>query len=405
MEKIQRKLVLFPRWRLSDICAVYIVAWAVIPYLSRGNIYRYVAILSSIICLLKILYHAKVVVSNYAIASLVLMGILFLHTGVILGSYDSAISRCINLFIYCMLGLISTYYFNYERDKFWTIAIIVLILYVVTSIPSIIALQSNRWVLRNASGRTIRVGIERYAGSYGYSFGCLFLVIFLIYDIRINNKKKFELLAEISLVALFGYIVFNAGYTTALVLLVIGIFAALFFPKRNNIAAIFIMLICAVILIKVVPIGLRWVVSNIEISDVYRAKIAYLTELTNSYGEVTYTDSTRGGMFYESLDALFHNPILGSVWISGQELATGHAVLLDTLVNHGILYFVVYIYVIILTPWRLMRKDKTIQMIYLAMIILLGLTDTIDYATLAIPLFIGPMITVREKEYKTRREI
>ena len=37
-------------------------------------------------------------------------------------------------------------------------------------------------------------------------------------------------------------------------------------------------------------------------------------------------------------------------------------------------------------------SDKTLQMIYLVMIVLLGLTDTIDYATMTIPLFIGPMI-------------
>ena len=49
-------------------------------------------------------------------------------------------------------------------------------------------------------------------------------------------------------------------------------------------------------------------------------------------------------------------------------------------------------HVIIMVPWRLMKPDKTMQMIYLAMIVLLGLTDTIDYATMTIPLFIGPMI-------------
>ena len=197
---------------------------------------------------------------------------------------------------------------------------------------------------------------------------------------------------ELVLVVLFSYIVVNAGFTTALVLLVVGVFAALFFPKKNVVAATIVMILAAVILMKLIPAFLRWIITNFQISDVYRAKLYYLSQLTDSSSGVNYADSTRGGMFFESLAALSKYPVLGSVILSGREAGTGHAVLLDTLVNYGILYFLLYLHVIILTPWRLMKADKTMQMIYLAMIVLLGLTNTIDYATMVIPLFIGPMI-------------
>jgi hypothetical protein len=392
MQKTSVLSLRIPAWKIADYCALYIVLWAVIPVLSRGDIYRYIAVAASIVCLLSILPKKIGRVRNYAFLSLLLILLLILNIGFFAGDYGSAISRAMNMFVFCMIGLISTYYYEYDKYKFSKIALSVLVVYILTAIPSIIALQSNRWILRNASGRSVRTGIEVFAGAYGYAFGCLFLVILLIYDLRNNTHNKAGKVFEIALIALFGYIVINAGYTTALVLLVIGVFAALFFPKKNAIIASFVMVLAAFALLQVVPIFLRWLISNVQISDVYRAKIYYLAQLTNSSSEVTYADSTRGGMFYESLSALARYPFLGSIVLSGKEAATGHAVLLDTLVNHGVLYFLIYLYVIVLSPWRMMKEDKTLQMIYLVMIVLLGLTDTIDYATMAIPLFIGPMI-------------
>lgn len=381
-----------PAWKFADYCALYIVLWAVIPVLSRGDIYRFLAVAASIVSLLSILPRKIGRVRNYAFFSLLLILLLILNIGFFAGDYGSAIPRSMNVFVFCMIGLISTYYYEYDKNKFSKMALFVLIVYILTAIPSIIALQSNRWILRNASGRSIRTGIEVFAGSYGYAFGCLFLVIFLIYDLRNNSHNKVGKIFEIALIALFGYIVINAGYTTALVLLVIGVFSALFFPKKNTLIASFVMVLAALALLQVVPIFLRWLISNVQISDVYRAKIYYLAQLTKSSSEVTYADSTRGGMLYESLSALVRYPFLGSMVLSGKEAATGHAVLLDNLVNHGVVYFLIYLYVIVLPPWRMMKEDKSLQMIYLVMIVLLGLTDTIDYATMAIPLFIGPMV-------------
>lgn len=383
----------FPSWKLTDYCALYVIMWAVVPILNRGDLFRYIAVGASIIWLLDILFCKRSKIANYTIASLLFLILFILNTGFFAGEMNDAISKGKNLFVFCMIGIFSTYYYENEKEKFKRFSIWLIIAYVLTAIPSIIALQSNRWVLRSASGRTIRTGIETYAGGYGYVFGCLFLVILLIYDLRVNQLRKIRKVIETELIILFGYIVLNAGFTTALVLLVIGVFAALFFPKKNVIVATFIMILAAFLLMQLIPIILRWIVSNFQISDVYRQKIYYLAQLTNSSSNVTYADSTRGGMFYESLAALAKYPLLGSIILSGREAATGHAVLLDTLVNHGILYFLLYLYVIIMTPWRLMMSDKTLQMIYLAMIVLLGLTDTIDYATMAIPLFIGPMIT------------
>ena len=392
MQKTTVLRLRIPVWKFADYCALYIVLWAVIPVLSRGDIYRFVAVAASIVSLLSILPRKIGRVGNYAFLSLLLILLLILNIGFFAGDYGSAISRAMNMFVFCMIGLISTYYYECDKKKFSKMALFVLAVYILTAIPSIIALQSNRWVLRNASGRSVRTGVEVFAGAYGYVFGCLFLVIILIYDLRNNARNKAGKIFEIALIALFGYIVINAGYTTALVLLVIGVFVALFFPKKNAIIASFVMIIAAFALMQIIPVALRWIISNFQISDVYRAKIHYLAQLTDSSSEVTYADSTRGGMFYESLAALVRYPVLGSITLSGQEAATGHAVLLDTLVNHGVLYFALYLYVIVMTPWRLMKSDKTMQMIYLVMIVLLGLTDTIDYATMAIPLFIGPMI-------------
>lgn len=381
-----------PQWKLVDYCALYIILWAITPALSRGDLFRYLAVGASVICLLSFLPRKQGKASNYAVASLVLIFLFVFHCGYIAGNMSSVIPRGMNLFVFCMIGIISIYYCEKDRKKITTIAGWVLAIYTITAIPSLIALQSNQWVLRSASGLSVRTGIEVFAGAYGYAYGCLFLVVLLLYDLRVNDLKKSRRTIELVLVVLFSYIVVNAGFTTALVLLVVGVFAALFFPKKNVVAATIVMILAAVILMKLIPAFLRWIITNFQISDVYRAKLYYLSQLTDSSSGVNYADSTRGGMFFESLAALSKYPVLGSVILSGREAGTGHAVLLDTLVNYGILYFLLYLHVIILTPWRLMKADKTMQMIYLAMIVLLGLTNTIDYATMVIPLFIGPMI-------------
>lgn len=391
-----------PSWRLGDYCALYVVIWAITPILSREEgFFRYTAVVASFVWLLTVLPHRRGKLTNYALVSGVLIMCLLINIGFFGGRFYVAIPQAINLAVNCMLGIISAYYFGNEQKKFRSFALVVLVMYVLISIPSIIAVKSNMYVLRNASGLTIRTGIERYAGSYGYSFGCLFVVIFLIYDLRISNYYNgIRKIIQMALIVLFGYIVLNSGFTTALVLLVIGVFAAVFYPKKNAVLASFIMMLAALIMFMVIPISLKWIVDNINLPGVYRAKIVYLSQLADSSTDVTYADSTRGGMFYDSLDALVKYPILGSYIIAGGAYSTGHAVLLDYLVNHGVLFLLFYLYTIIGGPWRLMRGDRTLQMLYITMIILLGLTDTIDYATIAVPMFIGPMIVMTELEHR-----
>ena len=387
-------------WKFADFCALYIIIWAIAPILSHSALYRYIAVAASIIVTYKVFFESGLSIRNYVIFSFILTLQFFINIGYIVGNLESAVSRSLNLFVFCILGLVSIYYFTMEREKFIVLSGIVIVLYAIIAIPSIIALQSNRWILRNASGKTLRTGIELFAGGYGYSFGCLFLTIFLIYDLRVNEYRGFRLFIRAGLVFLFGFIVLNAGYTTALVLFVIGVFAAIFFPKDNSVMAALVMMIAAFVLIQAVPVIMGWMIEHFDFSDVYRTKIYYLAQLMNTSNSVTYTDSTRGAMFYESLVALSQNPILGSIYLRGKETAAGHAVLLDTLVNHGILFFFLYIYVIVLVPWQLTAEDKTLQKIYLVMIVLLGFTDTFDYTTMTIPLFVAPMIADHSAEIR-----
>lgn len=383
-------------WRIGYYCALYIVIWAITPILSQGVLYRYIAVGAALIWFLTIFpRNRQRKLFNYAIYSILLITINFLTIGVFGKNIGSAIPTTINLFVFCMLGMISTYYFENVKEKFIPFALVVLVLYIIISVPSIIALRSNAYILRNASGIYIRTGSERYAGGYGYAFGCLFLIIFLTYDLRAHKQDVFSKTVTLFLIILFGYVVLNAGYTTALVLLSIGFFSALFFPKKNVVFATLIMIIAALILMMIVPAMLKWVVDNVELPYVYRAKIRYLSLLANSSGDVTYADSTRGALFYASLESMIKYPVLGSYILSGNPASGGHAVLLDLLVSGGVFYFIIYFYIVVLTPWRLMKEDKTLQIVYLTLIILLGLTDTFDYATMAIPLFIGPVIAER----------
>ncbi len=321
---------------LKDLCALYIITWAILPMLASGLIFRVIAFACCCVFLLYISPQVHGAILNYLLCASLLLSILFITIWMGQGDFAFALSRTINLFVIVILGLFSIYYCHYEPQKLKLFFCYIIILFVLIAIPSLIALQTNPYVMRNASGLTERTGIEKYAGAYGFAYGCVFLETVLVYELW-NNKHAFK--AKIflsSIILLFGYLILNSGYTTAIILALLGILMALN-VKKSGVCTILLFGCISIALLFAIPYALTYIANNFDIPDVYKQKLAVLIDIADSDSNLSYTDSTRGQLLVQGLQAIVQYPILGSVILAGKHAAGGHQVLVDVLANYGIL--------------------------------------------------------------------
>lgn len=396
--------ILHLSFNLTDLCALYIVGWAIIPIMSRGNIFRIIAIICSIEFLLYGFLSGKfnrIRINNYFFLSILMIIILLGHNILGNGNFDFAIAKSINLFVSIILSIIAQYYYNFNIKKLKKITAFIVLIYILEIIPSLIAVGKNPYVLRNAAGEHVRAGIEGFAGSYGYIYGCVMLVIFFVYNLHTGEKKILKKIVQLFIIFLLCYLILKSGFTTALILTVIGIICALSIGKKKLKTIIFL-IVAIIFLSYIVPLFLRYIVENLDIPIIYRSKILYLNELLSSEQNVTYADSTRGKLLNKGIATIIRYPILGSVIFSGVEEAGGHQEIIDVMANYGIIYALLFYWIILGTPYRLLKLDGSIQFLYLIIIILLGMTNTIDYTTLCIALFVGPVMTLNKNKKRER---
>lgn len=390
-------------FNLTDLCALYIVCWAIIPAMSRGNIFRIFAIICSIEFILYGFLSGKFnrgKIDNYFFLAILMITILLGHN--ILGNGNLAIARSINLFVSVIISMIAQYYYNFNIRKLKKITIIIILIYILEIIPSLIAVAKNPYVLRNAAGEHVRAGIEAFAGSYGYVYGCVLLVTFFVYDLHKNKKKLLKKMLQLFAIISLCYLILKSGFTTALILTIIGIISALCIGK-NELKTLIFTIIVFIFLSYIIPLFLHYIVENLDIPIIYKSKILYLNELFASNQNVTYGDSTRGKLLNKGFTTILKYPILGSVIFSGVEEAGGHQEIVDVMANYGIIYAILFYYIILGTPYRLLKLDKHLQLLYLIIIVLLGMTNTIDYATLSVALFVGTNISLSSRKIKKRR--
>ena len=381
------------RVNLFDLSVIYIISWVIIPAMSRGIMFRIVAIISSIIVLVRVLYkRTSYEITNYIILSSIM--ILTFIVCFLIGNGSIPISKSINLSVYIILSLIAQYYYFYEKVKLKSISLYIITLYLIIIIPSLIAVQHNPYVLRNASGEHVRNGIELLSGSYGYVFGCVLLIIFLSYNLHNGKESLLLKIIQIGCILALCILVLNSGLTTAIILSTVGIVAALSINK-NRFRTIIISGLAAMLLIHFVPIVLEYILSHWDVPAIYKNKMIFLNRLIGSSGDVSYSDSTRGSLLIQGLNTIARYPFIGSVIVSGKEAAGGHQEIIDVMANYGIIYALLFYRIILETPYRLMKSDKSLRLLYLLVIIFWGLTDTFDFTTMTIPLFVGTYFSLK----------
>ncbi len=382
---------------LKDLCVLYIIAWVILPILASRLIFRLVAFACFAVFLLYILPKMRGALLNYALCASLLLCILF--ATIWLGQRDFAFasSRTINLFIIVILGLFSIYYSQYEPKKLKFFFYYILGLFVLVAIPSLIALESNAFVMRNASGLTERTGIEKYAGSYGYAYGCVFLETILVYNFRNNKHTLRAKITLLSAILLLGYLILNSGYTTAIILAFLGIIMALC-VKKSGLVTIVLFGCIGIALLVVIPSVLKYILNNFDIPDVYKQKLAVLISITDTNSNVSYIDSTRGRLLMQGLQAIFQYPVLGSVILAGKHAAGGHQALVDVLANYGILYAFLYYHVVFNTVIRQLKPDPRLRLVIGLLLLVLGFTNTYDYTTFVIPLLAAPYIAIKAED-------
>ena len=390
--------------QIKDLCVLYVISWATIPVLSISSIFRLLAFFCCALFMVSTIFKLRGKILNYLLLSVALIVMLFGIIWIFQDDFDFAISRAVNLFVFAMLGLFSMYYYQYERSKLRIFCFYIVVLFFVLAVPSLIAVQSDPYIMRQASGEKIRSGIELFVGAYGYVYGCVFLVTILAYALKNGKQKVCAKVFQIILISFFVFLILNAGFTTAIILTVLGIIMSLS-VRNSGWKTIIIFGIIGVVLISVIPVVLEYIFENFDIPQVYQQKLSVLMDITDSSGDTTYTDSTRGQLLVRGLDAILEYPILGSVILSGEHAAGAHQALVDVMANYGLLYAVIYYFVIYYTAFRQLKSEPKLQLVVGLLLFILGFTNTYDYTTFIIPLFAGPYIAERSVESHIKNHI
>ena len=361
----QRSSSLSQQNRIRSVLACYLAIWATAPVLAYGSSYRLAAVLAVAMWFTMDVFRNNGVIRRPGY--LVLLSFAYvLYTAIISTEFDSSddIVRQLSTYI-CILFLLL--YIGVKRIdlsilklSFWA----VLWTYPVWITATLIAIQVDPRITRRlirSSEEAIQAtgsGIGGYALVYSLVFLIPMLVFLLIEsrlwratNIRWNKTKSVLILANI---ALGTALVFKAGYTIAVALLVLGLILVLL-PRRSGRFAIFAA--------GAVVLGLYFSLANW--SDIKSGVLsasnstAYATKVDDIYRSVE-ADETIGTVdqrverYARSVSIFLEYPAIGSM---SRTTVGKHSPILDHLAQYGLIVGLVFSYIFLKVPMRFLNRD------------------------------------------------
>lgn len=169
-------------------------------------------------------------------------------------------------------------------------------------------------------------------GGYGFVYSTVLLYPFVILAFKM---KKLHIAFVVAITAIVYYMVIQASYTYALMLLMMSML--LFFVKRDITLKKFILLMVGFVLVVLlfrVAIAslLSWfgeLIDNQSMVD--KVNAAFLGK-----DAVDNFDDDRGALYMLSVKLFFQHPLLGSLG-GGSKVTGGHSFILDSLALYGLL--------------------------------------------------------------------
>lgn len=263
-------------------------------------------------------------------------------------------------FVPIILGAFIVDNFSYKGIRY--LSFVILILFVITSVTTIVGLQiypdASRYLATvpdiNAE-ENIRYNFMNIGG-YNFVY-----MLTLIYPLLIYGYKKRKI--HLFFVLLGGILTFivivNAGYTTALLLFIVST-VFLFFSRKLRISHVVIITIISLIVIyalsDIISSGLNSLADIIENKDISMR----LRLLAEGREGLTSGEDDRLSLYMMSIRTFLKHPILGRLLMDETLMIGGHSFILDFMADFGIvgLAIIVVMYRVIYVRFFKPYKDK-----------------------------------------------
>ena len=371
---------------LSDLAALYIIIWTITPALGSGGIFR--AILLGCACYWVISNFLFLKRHSNELILMVLLLIGYFITQWLSYGINHAVSWTLNMGIYVVVALIGMCY-NYENSEKVPLFLNVLLLIIIAvSIISIRTVIVDPYALRRAT-----YAVEDRGHAYGaYSFIYMITQLIPLLFFSIFNKTREELNISrilLCLSLLIGWIlVLLSGFTIANAVVAIAVLAFVLL-KNFNVKKLLVTLL----LLIVVAFTYRYILEAIFtwLGDVVKGNLLYERKTQDLYNQLilgTGAGSSYSGrldLYKKSWDTLFHNPIIGSAIIRGEDTTGGHSTLVDIMANSGLIVALLYYWLIIRMPIKMIRTmDRgkrwgQLIVVFLFLVLSIGILDTLTY--------------------------
>lgn len=392
--------------KISDIFIIYILLWTFVPALASGSIFRVIFIIST---LGWVATHTSFLKTKAYYLIIIIALLLFTFALRYIDSgYDNAFSWTLNMAIYCIVALTGWYYIEHDFIKIKSILSVVLLATIIVSIISINNVMSNPYALRLATHQWDTETVTY--GSYSYVYMCVQAVpilIFYLYEASVSNKDRlFRILAIVASIVCILLIVFS-GFSLANIIIVISIISYVLIRKPSVMKTFVIILLGILFMIfykNILNIVFSFLINITQNSPAYSAKIRDLFNQLVQQNGIGGTYSNRIELYKLSWDSIFRYPLIGSVLATGKIICGGHSTLVDVLSYGGIIYAMLYYFVILITPIKMMysgkgdTKNRILKTLFLVPLLLTGIFDTISYTYSWVWFFFIPYVSKSMKE-------
>ena len=397
---------------LNRVCATYLICWTFFPFMQVGALYRILAILCAGLWVFLAFSNRSdflgdnlffILAASLAVGLMVLWRIL-LGLGIV-----TAILQTFQFIIIILIGLISIYYYKYDKSYAKTLFTIILASMLLFCITTTKGVLENPYAARIANSEWLEERFEgnEMIGLYGYVYMCVFILPMLLYLLKkkITFGKYTDILLRLTVIAII-VMVFCAGYMIAIFCTLGSCLILWAFSIKDPVGkfALFILFLFFLLGYKTIVDGLfTFLMERVEDNPVYYTKLRDFRMLFLS-GEISgETVDGRFSNYAKSWNNIVKYPLFGCYFF-GKPGGGGHSAILDLTGRFGIGTAVLYLYLMLVLPHTMAgkaRKWNMLDYILLVISLIFGILDPF-FQELSIAIyFMFPFVlsAIQEKEF------
>lgn len=371
---------------------IFCILWCIAPPMLVNGPCRFIAIICMLYCLAR----------NFLLTQYSGVVIFWLVYTAIIGMFIQGFQYIIaqmQLLIVVAFAYIAEdksfeYFFENKRKILEKIIMFVYPVFMLTTLREYITNpRISRMLVGNGAADVVMYSY-RGVGGYGMIYSLVFHNVICLY-ILIHRQKHKKLIIVNYILSLFT--VLNAGYSIALISLVVGSSIVIIFGREEDtngrgLGAKFLLILIAFIFFLIFKEKIIESITNMVQGTMYQAKWAdILDSIESDSAKGTFADRQ---MLYEySFQNFIQYPITGT-WVTGGFMFGGHSLILDMFARFGIIGGIPFLYTILHYPITQVKERRCIglSIAILFDIIFIGLFNNWAAALAPIVYLLYPMI-------------